>query len=156
MIDHTGVSVSDFAVSKAFYSKALKAIGYELVYDLSAELTGHGAAAGFGVPPKPDFWIGGGRPNVPPIHVAFRAARRWTLFIGPRSRPADATTAPRVCGRTITPITTAPSCWIRMATTSKRCATNQPDAGAVLKRRRCCCNATLVFRRIGAIHTADV
>jgi catechol 2,3-dioxygenase-like lactoylglutathione lyase family enzyme len=76
MIDHTGVSVSDFAVSKAFYSKALKAIGYELVYDLSAELTGHGAAAGFGVPPKPDFWIGGGRTNVPPIHVAFRAASR--------------------------------------------------------------------------------
>ena len=28
------------------------------------------------MPPKPDFWIGGGKPNVPPIHVAFRAASR--------------------------------------------------------------------------------
>ena len=33
-------------------------------------------AAGFGVAPKPDFWIGEGAPNVPPIHVAFRAESR--------------------------------------------------------------------------------
>ena len=33
-------------------------------------------AVGFGVPPKPDFWIGQGEPNVPPIHVAFRAETR--------------------------------------------------------------------------------
>ena len=32
--------------------------------------------AGFGVPPKPDFWIGQGVPNTPPIHVAFRAETR--------------------------------------------------------------------------------
>lgn len=32
--------------------------------------------AGFGVPPKPDFWIGQGAPNVPPVHVAFRAESR--------------------------------------------------------------------------------
>jgi catechol 2,3-dioxygenase-like lactoylglutathione lyase family enzyme len=76
MIDHTGVSVSDFAASKAFYTKALQPIGYELLLDLSAELTGHGAAAGFGAPPKPDFWIGSGTPNAPPIHVAFRVASR--------------------------------------------------------------------------------
>ena len=28
MIDHTGVTVSDFAASKAFYEKALAPIGY--------------------------------------------------------------------------------------------------------------------------------
>jgi catechol 2,3-dioxygenase-like lactoylglutathione lyase family enzyme len=77
MIDHLGLGVRDFAVSKAFYSTALKPIGYELVYDLPPEVTGLGAAtAGFGVPPKPDFWIGGETPNVPPVHVAFRAASR--------------------------------------------------------------------------------
>jgi catechol 2,3-dioxygenase-like lactoylglutathione lyase family enzyme len=76
MIDHTGISVSNFAASKAFYTKALKPMGYELLMDLSAELTGHDAAAGFGAPPKPDFWISGGKPNVPPIHVALRAASR--------------------------------------------------------------------------------
>ena len=76
MIDHMGLGVSDFAASKAFYSRALMPIGYELLYDLPAELTGHGAAAGFGLPPKPDFWIGGGQPHGPPIHVAFRAASR--------------------------------------------------------------------------------
>jgi catechol 2,3-dioxygenase-like lactoylglutathione lyase family enzyme len=77
MIDHIGVGVRDFAASIAFYSKALTPIGYELVYELSADVTGHGAAAaGFGVPPKPDFWIGGDKPNVPPVHVAFRVATR--------------------------------------------------------------------------------
>jgi catechol 2,3-dioxygenase-like lactoylglutathione lyase family enzyme len=76
MIDHIGVGVSDFVASKAFYTKALQAIGYELLYEPPAEATGHGVAAGFGVAPKPEFWIGGGKPNVPPIHVAFRAASR--------------------------------------------------------------------------------
>jgi catechol 2,3-dioxygenase-like lactoylglutathione lyase family enzyme len=76
MIDHMGVGVRDYAASKAFYITALKPLGYELVLDLSSEMTGHGAAAGFGVPPKPDFWIGGEIPNVPPVHVAFRVESR--------------------------------------------------------------------------------
>jgi catechol 2,3-dioxygenase-like lactoylglutathione lyase family enzyme len=76
MIDHIGVSASDYRVSKAFYRKALGAIGYELLLEVPAELTGHGTAAGFGVPPKPDFWISERSPNVPPIHVAFRVASR--------------------------------------------------------------------------------
>lgn len=76
MIDHIGVSVSDLAASKAFYRNALEPIGYELLYDLPPEVTGHGAAAGFGVPPKPYFWIGDGSANVSAIHVAFRVASR--------------------------------------------------------------------------------
>lgn len=76
MIDHTGISVSDFAASKAFYVQALKPIGYELLLDLAAEVTGQGPAAGFGVAPKPDFWIGGDRASVPPTHVAFRVISR--------------------------------------------------------------------------------
>jgi catechol 2,3-dioxygenase-like lactoylglutathione lyase family enzyme len=74
MIDHIGIGVSDLAVSKAFYRKALQPLGYELLLEVAAELTGDSPAAGFGVPPKPDFWISGGQCNMPPIHVALRAA----------------------------------------------------------------------------------
>jgi catechol 2,3-dioxygenase-like lactoylglutathione lyase family enzyme len=28
---------------------------------------------GYGVAPKPDFWVAEGTPNAPPIHIAFRA-----------------------------------------------------------------------------------
>jgi catechol 2,3-dioxygenase-like lactoylglutathione lyase family enzyme len=76
MIDHTGLTVSNFSRSKTFYLRALAPMGYELVMELSAAVTGHSDVAGFGAPPKPDFWIAGGKPNVPPIHVAFRAANR--------------------------------------------------------------------------------
>ena len=76
MIDHTGVSVSDFAESKAFYSKALAVIGYALLLEFPASVTGHADVAGFGEPPKPNFWISLGVPNRPPIHVAFRVSSR--------------------------------------------------------------------------------
>ena len=76
MIDHIGITVSNIQVSKQFFTKALEPIGYSLVMEVSAEQTGHIAAAGFGVPPKPDFWIAGGAPNVPPVHVAFRVSSR--------------------------------------------------------------------------------
>lgn len=74
MIDHTGITVSDFQRSRQFYSQALAPLGYELLMEVSAAETGSHDAAGFGVPPKPDFWIASGTPNVPPVHVAFRAA----------------------------------------------------------------------------------
>jgi catechol 2,3-dioxygenase-like lactoylglutathione lyase family enzyme len=76
MIDHIGVSVRDFAASKAFYSRALQPLGYELLLEVSAAQSGSREFAGFGVPPKADFWIGAGTPNVPAVHVAFRAASR--------------------------------------------------------------------------------
>ena len=74
MIDHIGVTVSDFRESKLFYSKALAPIGYSLLMEVSAAETGSSDFAGFGVPPKPDFWIGSGSPNVPPVHIAFRVS----------------------------------------------------------------------------------
>ena len=76
MIDHTGLIVSGFGRSKSFYARALSAIGYELLMELPAAITGHGDVAGFGVRPKPDFWIAAGKPNVPSVHVAFRVASR--------------------------------------------------------------------------------
>ena len=39
-------------------------------------MTGTAAVAGFGVSPKPDFWVAQGTPNRPPLHVAFRVGER--------------------------------------------------------------------------------
>lgn len=76
MIDHTGVNVSNFEKSKEFYSKALAPIGYSLLMEVPASVTGHTDAAGFGEPSKPDFWIGEGSVSRPPTHLAFRVNSR--------------------------------------------------------------------------------
>jgi len=76
MIDHIGVGVSDFARGKRFYAAAPKPIGYTLLMELPAAVTGSADVAGFGEAPKPDFWTAGGTPNQPALHVAFRAVTR--------------------------------------------------------------------------------
>ena len=76
MIDHTGVVVSDIAKSKSFYNSALRPLGYVMLIEIPASVTGSSDVAGFGEPPKPDFWISEGFANKPPIHVAFRVASR--------------------------------------------------------------------------------
>lgn len=76
MIDHSGVTVSDFAKSKAFYTAALAPIGFAVLMEIPAAMTGGTDVAGFGEPPKPEFWISNGVPNNPPIHIAFRVASR--------------------------------------------------------------------------------
>jgi len=75
MIDHTGLNVSDYRKSKAFYLAALAPLGYQVVKELPSSIVPDGAM-GLGVPPTPDFWVAGGKPNVPPLHVAFRAENR--------------------------------------------------------------------------------
>jgi catechol 2,3-dioxygenase-like lactoylglutathione lyase family enzyme len=55
MIDHTGVSVSNFEKNKKFYTEALKPIGYKLLLEFPASITGTTNIAGFGEPPKTDF-----------------------------------------------------------------------------------------------------
>ena len=69
MIDHAGLSVSDVARSKAFYHAALAPLGYAVLMEFEQ-------FAGFGVAPKPDFWVGQGSPNQPRVHIAFRADSR--------------------------------------------------------------------------------
>jgi catechol 2,3-dioxygenase-like lactoylglutathione lyase family enzyme len=79
MIDHTGVIVSDFEQSKAWYEAALAPLRYGKLMEFSKEVTGFTNVAGFGelATHKPDFWISGavaGREvNEPRVHVAFRA-----------------------------------------------------------------------------------
>ncbi|CAG2132192.1 hypothetical protein LMG31506_00982 [Cupriavidus yeoncheonensis] len=76
MIDHTGVNVSDYGRSKAFYTAALGAIGIVPLMEIPASVTGSVDVAGFGPPGKPEFWIHAGTPNQPPLHVAFRVDTR--------------------------------------------------------------------------------
>jgi len=76
MLDHIGVSVSNFSRSKEFYVRALAPLGYTLLMEVAAELTGNHDAVGFGVYPKPDFWLGPGDISQRSMHVAFRADSR--------------------------------------------------------------------------------
>src|ERR1700712_4898859 len=76
MIDHGGYNVSDFGRAKAFYTRALGAIDYRLLLEFPAAVTGSVDVAGFGAPPKPDFWIAAGEPNRPPLPIAFRVTSR--------------------------------------------------------------------------------
>jgi hypothetical protein len=55
MIDHTGFVVSDYPKSRALYITALERLGYTLLTELRASLTGHTDEAGLGKPLKPDF-----------------------------------------------------------------------------------------------------
>ncbi|MBR0796592.1 VOC family protein [Bradyrhizobium jicamae] len=79
MIDHIGFSVSDYARAKAFYQTALAPLGYSLIMEVPAELTGHEPAAGFGANGKPDFWIGGEGAMNKPVHIAIVAKDRATV-----------------------------------------------------------------------------
>ena len=79
MIDHLGLSVSDYEAAKAFYAKALAPLDYSLIMEVTAEQTGHAAAAGFGADGKPDFWIGGEGAMNKPVHVAILAKDRATV-----------------------------------------------------------------------------
>jgi catechol 2,3-dioxygenase-like lactoylglutathione lyase family enzyme len=78
MIDHTGVAVTDYAHSKRFYDQVLGAIGYALLMEVPKAVTGSSDVAGFGEPPKPDFWIHEGKPGQS-SHIAFRVESRQAV-----------------------------------------------------------------------------
>jgi len=76
MIDHIGLSVTDYEKARAFYAKALAPLGYQLLMEVPLEHTGGIGVGGFGIAPKPDFWIDGhGKPS-PQLHVCFAASSR--------------------------------------------------------------------------------
>lgn len=75
MLDHVGLTVSDFARSRAFYEAALAVLGIAPVMEVTEEMSGgHGAHLGFGVPDNPFFWIGTGKAPGSGVHVAFAAS----------------------------------------------------------------------------------
>ncbi|UQD73206.1 VOC family protein [Bradyrhizobium japonicum] len=79
MIDHLGFSVSDYERAKAFYAKALAPLDYSLIMEVTAEQTGHAAAAGFGANGKPDLWFGAEGAMNKPVHIAIVAKDRATV-----------------------------------------------------------------------------
>ncbi len=80
MIDHMGISVSDYAASKAFYDTVMPTIGAGRCMEVTAEETGGTyEGAGYGVSGKPSFWIGIGGALQGRLHVAFVAPDRASV-----------------------------------------------------------------------------
>lgn len=51
MLDHVSIQCTDLVASAAFYDLVLKPLGGQRIIDL-------GDTIGYGVPPRPDFWLG--------------------------------------------------------------------------------------------------
>jgi len=74
MLDHLSVQCADVAASAAFYDAVLAPLGGQRIMDF-------GDVIGYGVPPRPDFWIGpqatgeGFRES----HIAFTAPDRSSV-----------------------------------------------------------------------------
>ena len=75
MIDHTGISVSDFKAASAFYTAALAPIGATLLAMIPEDFTGGVKVGGFGQD-RPTFWLSEGPAQDPSIHIAFSATER--------------------------------------------------------------------------------
>ena len=94
MLDHVSIQCADMAASASFYDAVLAPLGGQRVMDF-------GEAIGYGVPPKPEFWIGalttgnGFRES----HLAFTAASRAAVlafFDAARARGAEVLHEPRL------------------------------------------------------------
>src|SRR5690348_12219528 len=94
MLDHLSIQCGDLAASGAFYDVVLAPLGGVRVMEA-------GGGIGFGVPPKPDFWLGpqqtgdGFRES----HIAFAAPDRAAVdafFEAAVSLGAEVLHAPRV------------------------------------------------------------
>lgn len=77
MIDHIGISVSDYQQSKAFYLHVLATLRHECLMEVTPEMTGADSYhAGFGSNKKPSFWISSTGAIGASIHLAFTANNR--------------------------------------------------------------------------------
>jgi catechol 2,3-dioxygenase-like lactoylglutathione lyase family enzyme len=76
IIDHIGLSVSDYRKALGFYEQALKPLGIALVMEIPAEQAGGHPVAGLGRDGKPEFWISEEGRTSPHTHVAFLADSR--------------------------------------------------------------------------------
>ncbi len=76
MIDHMGLSVSDFSRAKDFYTQALAPLSMTLMMEIPPEMAGVHNHAGFGANGNPFFWIGTSKAASRNIHLAFTANTR--------------------------------------------------------------------------------
>jgi catechol 2,3-dioxygenase-like lactoylglutathione lyase family enzyme len=78
MLDHVGLTVSDFAKARAFYDAALKPLGVAVLMEVTPEMSGGGSHVGYGSDGKPYFWIGTG--DAPGhVHLALAAPDRASV-----------------------------------------------------------------------------
>jgi catechol 2,3-dioxygenase-like lactoylglutathione lyase family enzyme len=75
-VDHTSLSVSDFAAAKAFYTAALAPLGITVLMEFPKAVTGNVDVAGLGSGGKPFFWLAGAGKTTPRVHIAFAASSR--------------------------------------------------------------------------------
>jgi len=75
MIDHTGISVSDWPRAQAFYDAAMAPLGASLLYMVPAEFTGGVKVGGYGRE-RPVFWLHEHAETGPGRHYAFAANSR--------------------------------------------------------------------------------
>ena len=74
MLDHLGIQCTDLQASAAFYDTVLAPLGAVRMMDFDV-------AMGYGIPPKPDFWIGAhdSGEGFRESHIAFEAPDRATV-----------------------------------------------------------------------------
>jgi len=69
IIDHIGLAVSNYELSREFFCRALAPLGIELIAEV------HGWA-GLGKSGKPEFWLGTHTQAAQSMHIAFLADSR--------------------------------------------------------------------------------
>lgn len=69
IIDHIGIGVRDYQISKAFYQQIFAALDIELITEVNDW-------AGFGKQGKPEFWLKAQTDTPTPVHIAFAASSR--------------------------------------------------------------------------------
>ena len=74
MFDHVGLNVRDYGKSRAFYERALAALGYGIVMEFA-----EWKAVGFGRDGKPSFWLSEREPYGTGTHVALACDDRGSV-----------------------------------------------------------------------------
>ena len=75
MLDHVGISVSNYDRAVAFYTTALEPLGASLLFVVPEEYTDGVKTCGFGTD-RPTFWISEDGSQTPAVHIALSAASR--------------------------------------------------------------------------------
>ena len=76
VLDHISLSVSDLAEAKAFYAAALTPLGFTVMMEFPASMTGTVDVAGLGTGGKPYFWLSASGKQTPATHIAFGVETR--------------------------------------------------------------------------------
>jgi catechol 2,3-dioxygenase-like lactoylglutathione lyase family enzyme len=94
MLDHVAIQCTDVASSSSFYDAVLAPLGAQRIMDF-------GEVIGYGVPPRPDFWIGthNSGEGFRESHIAFTAPDRAAVrafFAAAVARGAEVLHEPRL------------------------------------------------------------